>query len=52
MDDPGLEALRVGNPVARSLPLLVLLARRTEGLVVLDDFGGNALAVSISPCQT
>lgn len=49
MEDPGLEALRTGNPAARSLSLLTALARRAEASVVLEHFGGNALAVAVAP---
>jgi len=48
MNDPALEALRHGNPAARSLPLLATLARGEEGLVALDYRGGGALAVRVS----
>jgi hypothetical protein len=47
--DPNLEALRRGNPAARSLPLLAALAGRTGGRVRLDLSHG-VLDVEIVPC--
>jgi hypothetical protein len=47
--DPGLEALRRGNPAARSLPLLVLLANRSAGCVQLELSHGS-LDVEVVPC--
>jgi hypothetical protein len=47
--DHGLEALRRGNPAARSLPLLVMLARRSRGNVRLDLSHGT-LDVGVVPC--
>jgi lambda repressor-like predicted transcriptional regulator len=47
--DRGLEVLRRGNPAARSLPLLVLLAGRSDGCVRFDLSRG-ALDVEVSPC--
>jgi lambda repressor-like predicted transcriptional regulator len=47
--DPGLEALRRGNPAARSLPLLKMLAGRSSGRVRLDLSHG-ALEVDVEPC--
>jgi hypothetical protein len=48
MADPRLEAMRVANPAARSLPLLEALARQIDRKVVLDHVGGNAVMVSIA----
>jgi hypothetical protein len=47
--DPGLEALRRYNPAARSLPMLVLLAKRSSGSVRLGLSHGG-LDVQVSPC--
>ncbi len=47
--DQGLEALRRGNPAARSLPLLVMLARRSAGNLRLDLSHG-ALDIEVAPC--
>jgi hypothetical protein len=45
---PGaLEALRVGNPAARSLPLLAALARQQVGTVVLDYLDDLRLTLTI-----
>jgi hypothetical protein len=43
LDDPGLERVRRGNRAARSLPLLVLLARGRAGCVNLEHVDGTAL---------
>lgn len=47
--DQGLEALRRGNPAARSLPLLAVLGGSTTGCVRLDLSHG-ALDVEVAPC--
>ena len=47
--DDGLEALRQGNPAARCLPLLVLLATRRTGTVRLD-LGHGAMEIAVLPC--
>lgn len=47
--DQGLEGLRLGNPAARCLPLLALLAARRAGTVRLD-FNMGALDIAVSPC--
>ncbi len=47
--DPGLDALRLGNPAARSLPLLAKLAARSTGQMHLD-FDGNCLEITVAPC--
>ena len=49
MADPALEALRRGNPAARALPLLALLARGAGAPVVLDHVAGNRLVVTAAP---
>jgi hypothetical protein len=43
--DAALEALRVGNPASRALPLLQRLARQDWGRTVLPATNGNLLAV-------
>ena len=47
--DHALEKLRRGNPAARSLPLLALLAARAKGSVRLD-YGQGGLEIEIVPC--
>jgi hypothetical protein len=47
--DRGLEALRRGNPAARSLPLLVALAGRS-GTSIRLDLGRGALDVQVALC--
>jgi hypothetical protein len=47
--DAGLEELRRGNPAARSLPLLAVLAARSTGEVRLDLSHG-ALKIGVVPC--
>jgi len=48
-DDPGLEALRLDNPAARSLPLLAAVAARRTSSMHLE-FGRSGLHVATSPC--
>ena len=49
MRDNGLEALRVGVPAARSLPLLGALAGINDAALILE-YGGDAhLMVSVLP---
>ena len=51
MSDAGLEALRIGVPAARSLPLLAALARRTAASASRSSTcGGNHLHVEVAPC--
>jgi hypothetical protein len=47
--DAGLEQLRCGNPAARSLPLLAMLAARRAGSIRLD-FRCGALEIEVVPC--
>jgi hypothetical protein len=49
MAEPLLEAMRLGNPSARSLPLLAALARGLETQVILEYLGDNTVTVSITP---
>ncbi len=46
---PELEVLRGANPVARSLPLLIALARRAHAHIVLPYVGGKTLGASLEP---
>ncbi|MDN5869325.1 MAG: beta-ketoacyl synthase chain length factor [Nitrococcus sp.] len=46
--DPALEPLRAGNPAARALPLLQLLARGVAGRVVLPYLPQSMLAVDVT----
>ena len=48
--DARLEALRVGTPAARSLPLLAAIAARAPSKIYLDYLGGNQLEVLLRPC--
>lgn len=48
--DHGLEQLRCGNPAARSLPLLAMLAARSTGSIRLDLSHG-ALEVTVTRCR-
>lgn len=50
MSDAALEAARLGNPAARALPLLAVLARGGGGIVVLDFLSGAQLRVAASAC--
>lgn len=45
LDDPELERLRAGNPAARALPLLAMLARPGPGTVRLPYVGDTHLVV-------
>ena len=45
--DPTLEALRLGNPAARALPLLMSLAQAKPARLVLQGAPGHALAVDV-----
>jgi hypothetical protein len=49
--DPTLESLRRSIPAARSLPLLLALALRRAGRVVLDYLDGVQLALDLTPCD-
>ena len=48
MDDPSLERLRAGNPAARALPLLALLARGEAGTARLPYLQGGVLRIDLS----
>ncbi|HVA15614.1 MAG TPA: beta-ketoacyl synthase chain length factor [Stellaceae bacterium] len=49
MAEPRLEAIRLGNPAARSLPLLAALARDIEAKVILEYLGNDTVTVSTTP---
>ncbi|MGK2941844.1 MAG: beta-ketoacyl synthase chain length factor [Immundisolibacter sp.] len=49
LPDAGLEALRLSNAAARTLPLLALLARREPGTVLLDGAGEHSLRLDLEP---
>lgn len=49
MSEAALESLRLGNPAARALPLLQLLARKTAGVVHLDGTGGQLWSLQLQP---
>jgi hypothetical protein len=50
MDNPALEALRVGNPTGRALPVLAALAGPAAATLVLDYLNGGAVTLVVSPC--
>jgi hypothetical protein len=45
-----LEAMRLSNPAARSLPLLELIARRQAGQLLLDANNNPTTIVEVTPC--
>jgi hypothetical protein len=47
LDDPALESLRRGNPAARALPLLALLARNESGEVALPWMPDTPLTLTL-----
>ena len=49
LDDPPLEALRLGNPAARSLPLLRAIAHSTASRVTLSTGESGGLELEIEP---
>ena len=50
LPDPALEALRLGIPAARGLPLLQALAKHAPAQVVLDYLDNCRLLVTMTPC--
>ena len=50
MRDAGLEALRLGVPAARGLPLLSALAAGKAAQINIGYFEGNHLHVRVTPC--
>jgi hypothetical protein len=49
LEDRSLEALRVGVPAARGLPLLVALARGDAGEILIPYVADGAVAVHVAP---
>lgn len=49
MAEPALETVRLGNPAARSLPLLQALARGIEARIVLEYLGDATVTVAVAP---
>lgn len=49
LEDPQLESLRLGNPSARGLPLLALIARGIEGRVTLPYLDDLSVVVHVNP---
>jgi hypothetical protein len=49
--DPGLEALRMGVPAARCIPLLAALARNASEVIDLEYVSGAHLAIGVAPCR-
>lgn len=52
MDDPRLEALRNGNPAARSLPLLAAIAGQRGTVVRLEYLEDQHLVIGVMPCSS
>jgi hypothetical protein len=50
MADPRLERLRAGNPAARGLPLLAVLARGRAAMVCLEEAAGTSAEIWVEPC--
>jgi len=50
LPDPAFEALRLGTPAARCLPLLRALAQGARRSVRLEYLGATALRVDLEPC--
>jgi hypothetical protein len=48
LERPELEALRLGTPAARALPLLALLAQSGSGSIHLDYLQGRSLALELT----
>jgi Beta-ketoacyl synthase, N-terminal domain len=44
-----LEALRTGNPAARSLPLLALMARGEAGVAAIENVNATTLVIAATP---
>lgn len=50
MSDAGLEALRVGNPAARALPLLQAITAETATQLIVPGIAGEHIALEVTPC--
>jgi hypothetical protein len=48
MANPSLEAMRLGNPAARSLPLLALLAANSTGQITLPYLDNLSLVLNVN----
>lgn len=48
MHSAALEALRIGNPAAHSLPLLAMISRRETGAVVIDNVNATSLSIAVA----
>ena len=51
MTDSALETLRVGNPAARSLPILAAIAYGAPQQIVLNGVGSNQLVLAMTPTR-
>jgi len=51
MKDPALEALRVGNPAARTLPVLTAIAAGGNTTIFLNYLDDLLMQVDVMPCQ-
>ena len=51
MEDPALEHVRMGNPAARSLPVLAAIASGANMTVFLNYLDDLFLSVNVSPCR-
>ena len=49
MADAGLEALRIGNPAARALPLLAAIAAGRSATIWLEAAAGTAVDIVVEP---
>lgn len=49
LNDAGLEALRLGNPAARSLPLLAAIAKGAGGSVGIQGIDDAIVAIDVAP---
>jgi hypothetical protein len=50
MTEASLEAVRTSVPAARSLPVLVALARGVARVAILEYVGAHRLRVGVEPC--
>lgn len=51
LEQPELERLRLGNPAARSLPLLEAIAKQQTGVLTLPYLSPQALKLDLTPCS-
>jgi hypothetical protein len=52
MDEARLEALRNGNPAARALPLLAVIAKQRPRCARLEYFEDQHLVIQVTPCRS